>query len=65
VLGPGSGQALAAISRLEQPMSLMTEQRHQKFPIGREVVHDQNGRDLSLRLIRARIGSRDRRAAGC
>jgi hypothetical protein len=45
MLGPDDGQSLAAIRRLEQPVSLMLQHRDEEDPVGREVVNDQNGRD--------------------
>jgi hypothetical protein len=44
MLGLGDGQSLAAIRRLEQPVSLVPQERDQELAVGREVVNDQDGR---------------------
>ena len=59
MLGVDGVQALAAISRLEQPVSLMPQQRHQKLPVGRQVVNDQDRRHPSLSVERGLRTLRD------
>ena len=44
-IGVNGGQRLAAIRRLEEAVSLMTQQRHEEDPVGRHVVDDQDSRD--------------------
>jgi hypothetical protein len=46
MLGLNGGQGLAAMRRLDQPVSVMTQQRDQERPVGGQVVNDQNGRDV-------------------
>ena len=44
MLSVDGGQPLAAIRRLEQPVSLTTQEPDQDVPVGREVVNDKDGR---------------------
>ena len=44
MLSLDGGKPFAAIRRLEHPVSLITQERDQEFPVAREVVNDQDGR---------------------
>ena len=55
MLGLDGGERLAAVGRLEQPVALMTQQRDQELPVGREIVNDQDRRHTNVRLYAAKI----------
>ena len=58
MFGLRGDKALMAVCRLKHPVSLMSQQREQDLPVGREVVNDQNRRHELLEKVRhgARTG---------
>jgi len=48
MLGVDGVKSFAPVGRLDQPVPLMAEQRYEEFPVGREVVNDQDVRDAQF-----------------
>ena len=44
VVGPDGGKSLPAVRGLEEPVSLIAQQRYERPPVGRQVVDDEDGR---------------------